>query len=113
DDVVFTTTDGYLLEGPTSTLLIRTADGYATPRPDLGILVGTTQAGLFTWAEGVGADTGCELLTPDDLIQAEAAWLVSSVRLAVPIRSVDAIPPAVDLRVTAAMHAHPKGLARG
>ena len=113
DDVVFTTTDGYLLEGPTSTLLIRTADGYATPRPDLGILVGTTQAELFTWAEGVGVDTGYELLTPDDLIQAEAAWLVSSVRLAVPIRSVDGIPKAIDLGVTAAMNAHLKGLARG
>lgn len=112
DDVVFTTTDGYLLEGPTSTLLIRSAAGYATPRPDLGILAGTTQAELFAWAEGVGVDTSYDLLTPDDLIQAEAAWLVSSVRLAVPIRAVDGIPKAIDMGVTAAMNAHLKGLAR-
>src|SRR5690606_14463387 len=112
DDVVFTTSDGYLLEGPNSTLLIRTEAGYATPRPDLGILAGTTQAELFAWAEGVGADTSYELLTEDDLIHADAAWLVSSVRLVVPIRSVDGIPKSVDLGVTAAMNAHIRGLAR-
>lgn len=112
DDVVFTTTDGYLLEGPTSTLLLRTGTRFRTPRPDLGILPGTTQAELFAWAEGAGTETSYELLTPDDLIEADAAWLVSSVRLAVPIRAVDGIPKPVDVALTAAMNAHLRSLAR-
>ena len=56
---------------------------------DIGILEGTTQHDIFRWAEGEGYETSFELLTLDDLAAADAAWLVSSVRHAAPIRSVD------------------------
>lgn len=106
DDVIFTSTDGYLLEGPTSTVVIRTGMTLRTPPPTIGILLGTTQDELFAWARTVGYTVSVELLTPADLAAADAAWLVSSVRLAAPIRAVDGIPKPVDAELTAAFTAH-------
>lgn len=110
DDVVFVSTDGYLLEGPTSTVVLRSGRSLRTSRTDLGILAGTTQAELWDWAEGEGYPCSYELLTPADLAAADAAWLVSSVRLAVPIRSVDGSPRPVDADLTAAFNAHLRSL---
>jgi len=95
-----------LLEGPTSTLVLRNGRNLRTSRTDLGILAGTTQAELFDWASAQGFSTSYDILTPADLAAADAAWLVSSVRLTAPIRSVDGIPKAVDAELTAAFTAH-------
>lgn len=111
DDVVFVSSDGYLLEGPTSTLLMRSGMTLRTTRTDVGILAGTTQAELFEWAARNGYETTYELLTPADLAAADAAWLVSSVRLAAPIRAVDGIPKPVDATLTASFTAHLHSLA--
>jgi 4-amino-4-deoxychorismate lyase len=105
DDVLFVSSDGYLLEGPTSSLLLRLGSRLVTPRVDLGILAGTTQADLFIWAETAGYATGYELLTPDDLESADAAWLVSSVRHVAPVRSVDGRHRAVDGELTGRLNA--------
>ncbi len=105
DDVLFVSSDGYLLEGPTSSLLLRIGSRLVTPRVDLGILSGTTQADLFTWAETAGYATGYELLTPGDLESADAAWLVSSVRHVAPVRSVDGRHRAVDGELTGRLNA--------
>lgn len=105
DDVLFVSSDGYLLEGPTSSLLLRIGSRLVTPRVDLGILAGTTQADLFTWAETAGYATGYELLTPGDLESADAAWLVSSVRHVAPVRSVDGRHRAVDGELTGRLNA--------
>ena len=106
DDAVFVSSDGYLLEGTTSSLVLRFGDQLRTPRTDLGILAGTTQAELYAWASSAGYTTSYDLLTASDLAAADAAWLVSSVRLAAPIRSVDGIPKAVDAELTTAANAH-------
>jgi 4-amino-4-deoxychorismate lyase len=111
DDVVFVSSDGVLLEGPTSTLVVRTGMTLRTTPTDLGILAGTTQAELFEWAARNGYATVYERLTPADLAAADAAWLVSSVRLAAPIRAVDGIPKPVDAALTAAFTAHLHSLA--
>ncbi|QNO38598.1 aminotransferase class IV [Protaetiibacter sp. SSC-01] len=105
DDVLFVSSDGYLLEGPTSTLVMRMGGRLVTPRVDIGILAGTTQADLFAWAESAGFATGYELLTPDDLAAADAAWLVSSVRHVAPVRAVDGAARAIDAELTARMNA--------
>ncbi|MEO8527717.1 MAG: aminotransferase class IV [Pseudolysinimonas sp.] len=110
DDVVFTASDGYLLEGPTANLVLRDGMRLRTPRTDLGILAGTTQAELFAWAEERGYQTSYDLLTPADLAAADAAWLVSSVRLAAPIRSVDGTAKPVDAVLTTAFNEHLRGL---
>ena len=106
DDVVFVASDGVLLEGPTSTLVLRSGMTLRTTPTDLGILAGTTQAELFEWAARNGYSTSYERLTPADLAAADAAWLVSSVRLAAPIRAVDGIPKPVDAALTASFTAH-------
>ena len=106
DDVVFVSSDGILLEGPTSTLIYRRGDALFTPDPAVGILDGTTQANLFRFAEGLGMTTAFEVAPVEALRGADAAWLVSSVRLAAPIRELDGEPFPVDAELTAAMNDH-------
>lgn len=104
DDVIFVSSDGLLLEGPTSTVVLRRGDVLSTPPDAVGILPGTTQADLFAAADQWGLRTRVEPLTPDDLVEADAAWLVSSVRHAAPVRSVDGAARPVDTPLTAAMN---------
>ncbi len=110
DDVVFVSSDGILLEGPTSTLVFRRGNTLLTPGTGLGILDGTTQANVFRYAEAQGMQTGFELAGPDALRSADAAWLVSSVRLAAPIRAIDGAERAIDVEFTAALNDHLKRL---
>jgi 4-amino-4-deoxychorismate lyase len=104
-DVVFVSSDGYLLEGPTSTLVYRRGDTLYSPGTGLGILDGTTLANVFRYASEHALATGFELGTPDSLRSADAAWLVSSVRLAAPIRAVDGVELGVDAEFTAGLNA--------
>ena len=105
DDVIFVSSDGYVLEGPTSTVVYRRGDSILSPGTGLGILDGTTQANVFRWAEGLGLTTGFELITPDELMTADGIWLVSSVRLAVGVTSIDGIARPVDAAFTADLNA--------
>ena len=111
DDVVFTSADGYLLEGPTSTVLIvRTgADGtrrLLTPLRQKGILAGTSQAVIFAAAGAAGWELGYGPLVPADLQGAEGVWLVSSVRGVLPVRAVDGVEIPVDHELTGMLQAH-------
>jgi 4-amino-4-deoxychorismate lyase len=106
DDVIFVSSDGFVLEGPTSSVVYRRDDRMLTPGTGLGILDGTTQANVFRFAESLGLETGFELARAEDLREADAAWLVSSVRLAAPVRAIDGAPLAVDSGFTAALNAH-------
>ncbi|MHC5796770.1 aminodeoxychorismate lyase [Lacisediminihabitans sp. FW035] len=105
DDVIFVSSDGYMLEGPSSTVVYRVGDRILTPGPRLGILDGTTQSNLFGFAESRGLKTGLALPSPAELAAADAVWLVSSVRLAAPVRRLDDAPLAVDRQLTSAMNA--------
>lgn len=111
DDVMFVSSDGILLEGPTSTLVFRRGDTLVAPGPGLGILDGTTQANVFRFAEARGMSTEFAHATPDDLRAADAAWLVSSVRLAAPIRAIDGVAMPVDSEFSAAINDHLRTLA--
>jgi 4-amino-4-deoxychorismate lyase len=104
DDVIFVSSDGFVLEGPTSSVIFRRGDRLLTPGTGLGILDGTTQANIFRYAETLGFTTGFELVTPDELRTADAAWLVSSVRLAAPVRALDGAPFPVDADLTAGIN---------
>jgi 4-amino-4-deoxychorismate lyase len=105
DDVIFVSSDGFVLEGPTSSVVFRRANTILTPGTGLGILDGTTQGDLFEWAKGRGMQTGFELLTPADLIAADALWLVSSGRHAAPIRAIDGVPHEIDAELSGEMNA--------
>lgn len=106
DDALFVSSDGYLLEGAVSNLVLRSGDRLMTPRTDLGILEGTTQHDIFTWASTQGFRTSYELLTPQDLAAADAAWLVSSVRHAAAVRAVDGLERAVDRELSDRINDH-------
>jgi 4-amino-4-deoxychorismate lyase len=105
EDALFLSSDGYLLEGAVSNLVLKRGDTLLTPRTDLGILAGTTQADMFGWAAGRGFATEYALLTVDDVASADAAWLVSSGRHAAPIRSVDGVDRAIDAALTSEVNA--------
>lgn len=104
DDAVFVSSDGIILEGPTSTVVYRRDGALYSPGTGLGILDGTTQANVFRWAESLGMPTAFELTTPELLRSADAAWLVSSVRLAAPLRALDGAPMPVDVEFTSRMN---------
>ena len=102
DDVIFTSADGRVLEGPTSTVLlahletsddgqggVRTIRRLITPQLDSGILPGTSQGALFTAAKAAGWELGYGPLEPKDLLDADAVWLISSVRLLAPVNHID------------------------
>ena len=92
DDVVLTSLEGRLLEGPTSTV-VWAADGTLhTPPLETGILPGTTVARLFERAADDGWPTASSHGTVDDLHAADAVWLLSGVRLAAVVHTLDGVP---------------------
>jgi 4-amino-4-deoxychorismate lyase len=105
DDVVFTSTDGFALEGPTSSLILRQGNTIVTPAIQHGILAGTTQAELFSFLEAEGLECVYRTIEVGELLRSDAAWLVSSVRLAAPITAVDGAAVPTDLALTARMNA--------
>jgi 4-amino-4-deoxychorismate lyase len=104
DDVVFVSSDGYLLEGTTANVLLMTGDRLVTPSTSLGILAGTTQADAFRFGRSRGLTTTYGMLTRDALDVADAVWLVSSVRHAAPVRAVDGVERPIDREFTAALN---------
>lgn len=80
DEVIFTTTDGSVLEGPTSSVVTVHGQTLRTPPPQIGILPGTTQGALFRAAERAGWSVKVEPVQADDLRSADAVLLASSVR---------------------------------
>lgn len=100
DDVIFVSSDGYVLEGPNSSVIIRRGDSFFTPGLELGILDGTTQANVFKYLQSLGYAVDHELSTPDRLREADGIWLVSSVRHAAPVRELDGQPFPVDHELT-------------
>jgi 4-amino-4-deoxychorismate lyase len=91
-DVIFISSDGYVLEGPRSTVVIATPDGLLTPPPTLPILHGTTQQALFTVAAEKGYQCDYRPLRQGDLFAAQGIWLVSSITLAARVHTLDGQP---------------------
>lgn len=101
-DVIFVGSDGFVLEGPRSTVVIAAESepgagdlALFTPPPWLPILRGTTQQALFETARDKGYPCDYRLLRPADLLTAQGVWLVSSITLAARVHTLDgrALPP--------------------
>jgi 4-amino-4-deoxychorismate lyase len=88
-DVIFVSSDGYVLEGPRSTVVICTDGALLSPPPSLPILHGTTQQALFTVAAAKGYRCDYQPLRPADLLSARGIWLVSSITLAARVHTLD------------------------
>jgi 4-amino-4-deoxychorismate lyase len=91
DDVVFVSSDGWVLEGPTASVVVADGRVLRTPPVAAGLLPGTTQVELFAAAEAAGWSVKSEPLQVDDLLGADAVWLVSSVRLMAAVRRIDGV----------------------
>jgi 4-amino-4-deoxychorismate lyase len=92
EEVVFTTSGGSVLEGPTSTLITVNGRTITTPPATLGILPGTTQAALFRAAEREGWTVRVEPIPVADLHSADGVFLVSSVRKITRVHTLDGKP---------------------
>jgi 4-amino-4-deoxychorismate lyase len=96
-DVIFVSSDGLILEGPRSTVVIATDSEAAetgnlcllTPPPWYPILRGTTQQALFEVARAKGYDCDFRALRVSDLHAAQGIWLVSSMTLAARVHTLD------------------------
>ncbi|MGN7187892.1 aminodeoxychorismate lyase [Microbacterium enclense] len=106
DDAVFVTSDGFVLEAPTASVVLRVGDRFVTPAPSAGILHGTTQLSLFAHLEQRGFATAYDTVAVDDLAGADAVWLLSSVRLAAPVSAVDGHAIPVDRALTDELNAY-------
>lgn len=106
DDALFVTADGDALEAPTSSLIVRFGERFVTPEPTEGILHGTTQLSAFAWLEAQGFTTAYTRIRVDELAHADAAWLLSSVRLAAPVTAIDDLALAIDADLTRALNTY-------
>lgn len=92
-DVIFVSSDGFVLEGPRSTVVIATSVDektcFLTPPPWYPILRGTTQQALFTVARDKGYDCDYRSLRLADLVAAQGVWLVSSITLGARVHTLD------------------------
>lgn len=89
DDVIFTSSEGRVLEGPRSTVLIARGRTLVTPPDEHGILPGTTVATTLEVAEDKGIRTEVAPLFPADLVTADGVWLVSSITLCARVHTLN------------------------
>lgn len=106
DDAIFLSSDGYVLEAPTASLIVRRGDTFLTPAPNGGILHGTTQLSLFEHLLERGFAVGYETIPAAALADVDAAWLVSSIRLAAPLTAIDDTSLPTDAEFTASLNAY-------
>lgn len=108
DDVLFTTTDGFCLDGPTSGLIVVDGDRLrTTPTGPTGLLSSVTVATIVEEARRDGMIAGYELIPVADLETADGVWLVSSARGVAPVSTLNGRPRPVpdELTTTIARYA--------
>lgn len=89
NDVIFISTDGFVLECPRSTVVARFGDTFVTPPVDHGILPGTTQEALFSILERMGFSTEQRPVRNEELDDADLLWIVSSGQQISPVVELD------------------------
>ena len=95
-DVVMVSSDGFVLEGSRSAVVVAPSPGVLqTPPPTAPILPGTTARALLDTAGERGWRCEHRWLRVSDLAAAQGIWLVSSVTLAARVHTLDGerLPP--------------------
>ncbi|MDO5736637.1 MAG: aminotransferase class IV [Propionibacteriaceae bacterium] len=105
-DPVLVTTDGFVLEGPQSGILVL-KDGllFTTPVEATGILDSITVRHAIEGWERLGRPVAHELYTPEELFTADAVWLASSVRGVTPMVQLEGRDLPQDREVTEELRA--------
>jgi len=99
--------DGQILEGASSNLFIVKDGKVRTPEPQHGILVGITRATVMAAAAEDGLEVEEGEVRPEDLYDADEAFLTSSIREVMPVVSAEGrtIGSGVPGPVTKRLHA--------
>jgi len=92
DDVIFVSSDGHVLESPTGTVVWAVGETLHTIPVAEPILAGVTVEELFDAAPAFGLGIAISPARVADLHAADGLWLLSSVRRAVPVRTLDGEP---------------------
>lgn len=93
DDMIWLSTEGYVLEAPTASVVWLADDELCTiPPAEAGILPGITALHLLSLAEQVGLKASERMLTLDELAAADAIWLASSLRGLAEVKELDGVP---------------------
>jgi len=82
DDAIFVSTDGWVWESGTSSVVAAFGRRLVSPPASIGILDSISVRHLFAAAEAAGWETARENLKVDDLFGANGVWLCSSLRFA-------------------------------
>lgn len=85
DDALFLTTDGYLSEATSANLFLVRGGELATPNLACAVLAGTTRDWLLRWAASAGLVATEAFLTTRELLEADEAFLSSSVAGVLPV----------------------------
>ncbi len=90
DEVLLVSSDGYAMEGPNAALIVlKDGELWTTPTDGTGILASITQDLIWQGAAAEQVPTHIELMRPAHVLDADAAWLASSVRGTAPITRLD------------------------
>lgn len=93
DDVLWTSTDGYALEGPTANVVWLDGGTLCTvPAASTGILPGVTADWLLNHAGRCGWTADRRMITPARLRETDGVWYTSSVRGLAEVRVLDGTP---------------------
>jgi 4-amino-4-deoxychorismate lyase len=90
DDVLWVSTDGYALEGPTANVIWLAGRTLCTVPPEAtGILPGVTAGWLLAHAGELGLEAAERMVTPAELRAADGVWFASSLRGLAPVHTLD------------------------
>ncbi|TDC59764.1 aminotransferase IV [Micromonospora sp. KC207] len=110
DDVLWVSTDGYALEGPTANVVWLAGHTVCTVPATTGILPGVTAAWLLDHATDLGLTAEERMVTPVELRAADGVWFTSSLRGLAPVHTLDGARLAHSAHTDAAqaLLAHPR-----
>ena len=94
-DVVFVSSDGYILEGPRSTVVIATDTTAHVPADAAAVVSDPARhhaAGPVRGGPQQGLRLRLPIAAPADLVAAQGVWLVSSITLAARVHTLDGRP---------------------
>jgi 4-amino-4-deoxychorismate lyase len=89
DEALFLTVEGFVMEGPVSSIMMRRGEVLLTPAPDIGILEGTTQKDVFAHAPLMGLEPLYAEIHLEELLAMDAVWMLGSGTLALPVHHID------------------------
>lgn len=91
DDALMLNTDGHVASTTVANIFLLKAEKLITPSGDQAILQGITRGKLVLGGSILGLSVESRIIKPTELPSADAIFLTNSLRLAVPVTSIDGI----------------------